>query len=250
MSQDRKRRFALRANMWTLRIARNWLRIVLTILSIYVALPIIAPTLMYIGAEGPARTIYTLYSPFCHQFGFRSIFLYGEQPFYPREAAGSGFTSFEAFADDLPLFSEFDLYTDLDTVTLPMLRALREFVGNEEMGYKMTLCARDIFIYAAILLGGFLYSIPFVRRRLRPVPLLLYIFLGLGPIGLDGFSQLLGYPPFSLWPPRETLPVFRVMTGAIFGFMTAWLGFPYLDMSMRDTQIEIEAKLRRAGIHV
>jgi len=78
--------------------------------------------------------------------------------------------------------------------------------------------------------------------------LLLYVFLGLGPIGLDGFSQLLGYPPFNLWPPRETLPVFRVLTGAIFGLMSAWLAFPYLELSMQDARRDIEAKLWRAGV--
>jgi uncharacterized membrane protein len=123
-------------------------------------------------------------------------------------------------------------------------------VGNKEMGYKMALCERDMFIYAALLLGGILYSIPRVRRRLRPVPLWLYVFLGLGPIGLDGFSQLLGYPPFELWPARETLPQFRVLTGFIFGLMTAWLGFPYLDISMQSTRRQVERKLRSAGIKI
>ena len=239
------RRLALRLNILVLRFARNWLKVVLVILSIYVALPFIAPTLMHLGATGPARVIYTVYSPFCHQFGFRSFYLFGEQPVYPRAAAESRWIPYEDMTRDLP---QFERFTPADEFTLGWSLAHKNFLGNETMGYKVALCGRDIFIYMAILAGGYIYAISFVRRRLRPVPLLLYVFLGLGPIGLDGFSQLLGYPPFNLWPPRETLPVFRVLTGAIFGFMSAWLAFPYLELSMQDARRDIEAKLWRAGV--
>lgn len=239
------RRLALRLNVLVLRFARNWLKVVLVVLSIYVALPFIAPTLMHLGATGPGRVIYTLYSPFCHQFGFRSFYLFGEQPVYPRAAAESRWLPYEYFTRDLP---QFERFTAADEFTLEWSLAHKNFLGNETMGYKVALCGRDIFIYMAILGGGFIYAIPVVRRRLRPVPLLLYAFLGLGPIGLDGFSQLLGYPPFSLWPPRETLPVFRVLTGALFGLMSAWLAFPYLELSMQDARRDIEAKLWRAGV--
>ena len=47
---------------------------------------------------------------------------------------------------------------------------------------------------------------------------------------------------------RETLPMFRVLTGATFGFMNAWLGFPYLQMSFDETRRELEDKFRRANI--
>jgi uncharacterized membrane protein len=124
------------------------------------------------------------------------------------------------------------------------------FVGNDEMGYKMTLCERDISIYTSLFIVGLIYSRPFVRRRLRPVPLLLFFWLGVLPIGIDGFSQLLGYPPANFWSPRETLPFFRVLTGTLFGAMTGWLGYPYLEMSMQDARREIEAKLAARGIIV
>ena len=67
------------------------------------------------------------------------------------------------------------------------------------------------------------------------------------PIGIDGLSQLLGYPPFNFWPARETLPAFRIVTGVLFGLMNAWLGLPYLELSMRETREQIESKLKRAG---
>jgi uncharacterized membrane protein len=78
--------------------------------------------------------------------------------------------------------------------------------------------------------------------------LYLYAILGLAPIGIDGFSQLFGYPPLNLWPPRETLPVFRVLTGAIFGLMNVWLAFPYFELSMKEQRLALEAKFKRAGI--
>ncbi len=247
MTNPDNKRFALRANIFVLRLARNWLKIALIILSIYVALPFIAPTLMRLGMEGPARAIYTIYTPFCHQLPFRTLFLYGEQPAYPRyNVPGTGLRPFEDYVVGDSRFADVDIYGfDID-----LLNAGRGFYGNEQMGYKMTLCARDIFIYLGVLSVGLVYSLPNVRRRLRPVPLWLYVFLGLGPIGLDGFSQLLSYPPFELWPVRETAPIFRVLTGAVFGVMTGWLGFPYLNESFEETRRIVENKLRRAGINI
>ena len=242
----RKQKLRLRLNIWMLKFARHWLRVALILVGIYVTLPFVAPTLMKIGAEGPARVLYTLYSPFCHQFGFRSFFLYGDQAAYPRQISGTPLAPYEAYVEDLPQFSNVpDLWNDFN---IELMTSARTFAGNETMGYKLTLCERDISIYLAIFIGGLLYTR--VRRRLRPVPLWLYIILGLGPIGLDGFSQLFGYPPFNWWPTRETLPVFRVVTGALFGFMNVWLGFPYIEMSMRDTRRELEEKLRNAGIEI
>ena len=54
----------------------------------YVGLPLLAPSLMKLGAELPANIIYRMYKPLCHQFAFRSFFLFGEQPFYPLAEAG------------------------------------------------------------------------------------------------------------------------------------------------------------------
>jgi uncharacterized membrane protein len=249
-----RRGFALRLNLLLLSLSRHWLRIASIILAVYVSLPFITPTLMKIGLTEPARVLYTLYSPFCHQYSFRTLFLYGEQPVYPRYNSGApaALTPFETYVQDLPEFAADRQVTlfgsnvgpvgDIYAFTPGFQGAAREFLGNERMGYKMTLCARDIAIYGGLLVGALIFAR--VRHRLRPVPLVIYVILGLAPIGIDGFSQLLGYPPFNLWPPRETAPAFRVVTGALFGLMNAWLGFPYL----RETVESIEEKLRNAGI--
>ncbi|HEX2978797.1 MAG TPA: glutaredoxin family protein, partial [Anaerolineaceae bacterium] len=68
---------------------------------LYVGLPMLAPVFMKVGATMPARVIYGIYSPLCHQLAFRSFFLFGEQPYYPRELAGMrGVLSYEQIAND------------------------------------------------------------------------------------------------------------------------------------------------------
>ena len=247
------------------RITRRWAEILVTILFIYVSLPFVAPTLKKVGADGAANVLYTIYSPLCHQFAFRSMFLYGEQTFYPRATAQV--ESLESFDERAARSPEFvSIYTERKRNELrsqsaevaaayqftgaaelgewnnALTLAARSFRGDEQMGYKVALCARDIAIYLAMVIGGILFL--FVRRKLRPVPLLLYALLGLGPIGLDGFSQLLSYPPFQFWEPRESIPLFRMLTGAMFGLMNVWLAFPYIEQSMRDSIRNTEATIR------
>lgn len=230
----------VRANRWVLRLSRHWLVIALVFLFLYVGLSLSTPVLMEAGAEGPANLIYTLYSPLCHQFAFRSWFFFGAQLTYPREVAGSGLASFEGYAARDPHFAGLDL----TQWTADLQLKARSFKGNAEMGYKTALCERDTAIYGTMALAGVAFI--FVRKRLRPAPVWLYVLLGLGPIGLDGFSQLLSYPPFELWPIRETLPAYRLLTGMTFGLMNIWLAFPYLEMSMRDTADAVETKLAQA----
>lgn len=260
-----RQRRARRLNIILLRLSRNWLRVVLTIVGIYAALPWVAPTLMHFGLREPAHVLYFIYGPFCHQFAFRSFFLYGDQSAYPRAVSGTTLTPYEDYIANSPEFKQAlsnwvglpgrSFFTSVDEfdpyVWSPDLQfASKDFFGDPQMGYKLTLCERDIAIYTMLLLGGLIYSIPVVRRRLRPVPIWLYVLVGIAPIGIDGFSQLLSYPPFNLWALRETEPGYRLLTGALFGIMNAWLAYPYLELSFRDTRAQLEAKLARAGIHV
>lgn len=255
----------LRLNIWLLKVSRRWLRVALVLIGLYAGLPWVAPTLMHFGLEGPAHLLYFAYGPFCHQFAFRSFFLYGEQPEYPRAISGTTLTPYEDYISRSPEFdralgnwvgqpgrSFFQTVEEFDPYrwTYELQFASKDFFGDPRMGYKTAICERDISMYTAIFVGGLIFAIPVVRRRLRPVPIWLYLLLGIAPIGIDGFSQLLGYPPFSLWAPRETSPLFRVVTGGLFGLMNAWLAFPYLQLSFDDTRRRLEAKLARAGIHV
>ena len=236
----RSLRRAARNARWVHWLSRRWLVFMLVFLFLYVGLALTAPVLMHTGHTHAADALYKLYAPLCHQFALRSWFFFGEQPAYPRAVSDTDWGTFEEYASRDPFFEGVDLYqwtADLQ------LRA-RAFRGNEEMGYKAALCQRDIAIYSAMFLFGLLFTR--VRRWLRPTPLWLYLILGLMPIGLDGFSQLFSYPPFEFWPVRETLPIFRTLTGALFGAMNGWLAFPYLEESMREISASAQRKIAHA----
>lgn len=226
--------------------ARRWLTIFNSLVGLYVVLPILAPSLMSVGLERPARLIYTLYSPMCHQMAFRSFFLFGEQAAYPRELAGvAHITPFEAYAHTLP---EFEGIPADDWVSF--FAAARRFVGNMEMGYKLALCERDIAIFGALLVGGLAYGVARRRWNITALPIVWFAIIGMGPIALDGFSQLLGYYGLTIpWiaeyiPLRESTPFLRTATGAWFGLCVAWLALPQLDAGVRDLTPPAPAGLR------
>lgn len=242
---QKQKSFAYKSKRFALGIARHWLQIALVFIGTYALLPWLAPTLMHWGFSAPANAIYTMYSPMCHQFAFRSIFLYGEQAFYPRESVGTDLRPYEAYATEI---DGLNAGTYFNEFTPDFFLPARAFRGNEQMGYKAAMCARDVSIYFALFLGGLIYAIPYIRRRLRPLPLWMYVIAGLGPIGLDGFSQLFGYFPFSWWAVRETAPFFRVTTGLMFGLMTAWLIYPYLERNFWEMKREIIDQLYAHGL--
>jgi len=215
-----------RAMYW---ISRHYLAILNIMMLFYFGLPILAPVLMNAGATGPANVIYTIYKPLCHQFGFRSFFLFGEQAYYPLE---------EAHVQGVITFDQATGLEDLRNPVGTARFAARQFTGNKSMGYKMALCERDMAIYSAIFLFGIVYSV--TGRRIKSLHWMLWILIGMGPIGLDGFSQLFSQMEWS-WlaqflPYRESIPFLRVFTGALFGFATAWFAYPSMEESMDETR--------------
>jgi uncharacterized membrane protein/thiol-disulfide isomerase/thioredoxin len=198
-------------------------------LLLYAGLPFLAPVLLKAGFQGPANVIYTIYRPLCHQLAFRSWFIYGEQPFYPRSLAGvEGVITYESIMGE----DEIDL------------RAAQHFNGNEVLGYKVALCQRDTAIYASMLLFALVFIIS--GRKIKSLPWYIWLVLGIVPIGLDGTSQLPGLVnSLPAWLPiRESTPVLRTITGSLFGFMTAWYLFPLIEESMRETKLVLEEKIK------
>jgi uncharacterized membrane protein len=196
---------------------------------LFAGLPFLAPVLMKVGATGPAKIIYKIYSPLCHQLAFRSWFLFGEQAAYPRALANvSGQISFEQ-ATGLPGQDVLDA---------------RAFLGNDTLGYKVAFCERDVAIYGAILIFGLIFSA--AGRKIKSIPWYLWILIGIVPIGIDGFSQIPSLLSVTMpaWIPiRESTPFLRTLTGFLFGFTTAWYGFPYIEESMRDTRRLLSQKI-------
>ena len=211
------------ASLW---LSRHYLAIFNIVIFIYLAIPFLAPVLMKVGADAPAGVIYKAYSFVCHQLAFRSWFLFGEQAVYPRAEAGiAGVMSFQQA-------------TGMDGGDL---LAARAFVGNEQLGYKVALCERDVAIYGGILLFGILYAV--LNRRIKSIHWAIWIIFGILPIALDGVSQLISQPPISLIPFRESTPMLRTLTGFLFGFLTAWFGYPFVEESMKENRKYLEAKL-------
>jgi len=210
-------------------ISKHYLALFNVVMLFYFGLPLLAPVLMNAGATGPANVIYTIYKPLCHQFGFRSFYLFGEQAYYPLE---------EAHVDNVISFGEATGIQDLRNPAGYGRYEAREFTGNETVGYKMALCERDMAIYSAIFLFGILYAVS--GRKIKSLHWLLWILIGMGPIGLDGFSQLFSQMEWTwlsgILPYRESIPLFRVLTGALFGFTTAWFAYPSIEESMSETR--------------
>ncbi|MBP8002339.1 MAG: DUF2085 domain-containing protein [Chloroflexi bacterium] len=250
----RTRTMVIMIDRFVLWLSRHWLGVFNGAAALYVGLPILAPILMNIGATGPAKAIYVAYSPMCHQMAFRSFFLFGEQSAYPRELAGTEMVPFESYTPEL---AEFQGIAATDSGRF--FAAARAFLGNEQMGYKMALCERDIGIYLFVLLGGLVYAVLRRQRRIKPLPIMAFIILGMGPIGLDGFSQLFGYmfqgsetglTAFiaNILVLRESTPLLRSLTGAWFGLTLVWLAYPHVNEGMKETEMELQEKLSKARL--
>ncbi len=152
--------------------------------------------------------IYKVYSPLCHQWAFRSFFLFGEQPYYPHAAANMrGVLTFEQVSG----------ITDLND---PGRLQARLFEGDPVLGYKVAICERDVAIWGAMALFGLIFAV--TGRKLPKMHWIIWILVGCLPIGLDGFSQLFSQIPStfiqSLLPYRESTPLLRNLTG-----LTVWL---------------------------
>ncbi|GAC1324380.1 MAG: hypothetical protein NVSMB2_22480 [Chloroflexota bacterium] len=185
-----------RVSRWFEAIVAHWLAALNTALGVLIAGAFAAPVLAAAGLTNAATNLYALYHLTCHQWGFRSFFLFGAptQPLtiYSRDdLAGRGVDPFG-------------------------------FVGNNSLGWKMAMCERDIAIYAALLTVSLLYS-----RRAATLPTLhplAFVALAL-PMAADGFTQLFGW--------RESTWALRVLTGALFGIGCAWFVLPTLDAMIR-----------------
>lgn len=210
-------------------LSKHYLALFNIFIGIYLGMAFIAPVLMKIGATTPASWIYKVYGSMCHELAFRSWFLFGEQPIYPRSTAGvEGYITYSEATN----LNENDLWE------------ARSFVGNQIMGYKVSLCQRDVAIYSGILAFGLLFAL--TRRRIKAIHWIAWLLLGIAPIGIDGLSQLISQlPVLNLFPYRESTPILRSLTGGLFGFMTAWFGYPIVEESMKDTRMYLNSKQKR-----
>ncbi len=176
---------------------------------VFVGLILITPLLAF---EHDVDTLYSVFSTTCHQKMSRSLCLFsGSEGYW--------------IADCTTQTGEF--------VTERVDRTLIRVESRDGIGYKMPVCARDIGLYAAMLLGGIAY--PLARRiedrELYPA---IFLVIALIPIGLDGGVQLvseIGLLPFVY----ESTNTIRLFTGAIAGFAASFYAIPLLvNMASKD----------------
>ncbi len=219
------RRFIILVDRMTIMFSRHWLLLINAVLFIFIALPMLAPVLMYFGYTGPAELIYTAYKLTCHQLAFRTYFFFGEQPVY----------TIDQLRASLGVRGEDALYWS-------------SFLGNGQLGYKMAWCERNTAIYTSIFVGGLAFGL--VRSSLRPLDWRVYLAF-IAPMAIDGFWQLFTSPTYILpfLPEHESTWLLRTITGALFGIGSVWLIYPYLQEAMQDVNVQAKEQLRRALAH-
>lgn len=203
----RTRDLVIFADRAIFKLAKHWLALANLFWGLYVGLPLLAPVLMDAGWTFPAKVIYTIYRPACHQRPERSYFIGGPEIIYtPEELETAG--------------------VDLD----PLARD----IGNEAVGWKVAFCERDVAIYGAILVTGLAYAA--VRRRLQDWRMSFrYFALFLVPMGIDGLLQLFGL--------YESTWLRRTLTGVIFGVGGVFFAYPYLEEGFTDIRRTLSSKL-------
>lgn len=142
----------------------QWFGALVATLLVWVSLPWVAPLLMEWGWELPAKGLYWFYSFQCHQLPQRSFFLFGSAPMHGLSGLASA------------------------GVDISDPWALRQFVGNSAMGYKVAWSDRIVSMHTSLPLMALVWW-P-MRRRLRPLPWWGFV-LFLLPMALDGGSHFI-----------------------------------------------------------
>jgi uncharacterized membrane protein len=146
--------------------------------------------------DGSAPFMYAAFAPTCHQLTSRSNCLFVSK-------TDGSYSLGDCMRSDALSYTRADVVETAAAV-----------------GYKLPVCARDVAIYLAMLLGAL--ALPFVRRvesDLWPNKWLLVAVCV--PIAIDGFSQLFGM--------RESSNMLREVTGAIVGFALPFYIVPMLN---------------------
>jgi uncharacterized membrane protein len=207
-------------------IGDHWFGTFLITYGLWVFTPFLAPIFMHAGWTDAGKAIYFIYSFFCHQLPERSFFFFGEKSMY-----------------SLP-----EIQTVWQNTLNPMI--LRQFTGNEMMGWKVAWSDRMISFYTSVWLFVIVWY-PF-RRNIKAIPWWGFVFLLL-PILLDGVTHAVsdfagigqGFRDTNAWLAAMTSNSFpasfyggdalgsfnsimRFITGVLAGFGIVWFSFPYI----------------------
>ncbi len=214
-----RQRWADRLNRGVFWLARHWLAVFNVLVGLFLGGALLPPVLLEFGLSGVADVFYALYRPLCHQYPFRSWFLFGPQLAYPLTAP----------------------------VRVSEMRALQSFIGDVHTGYKVAICQRDVGIYGFMLLAGLVYGVLRRRKTIQPWPMWRYFAFGILPMMLDGGIQWISYAAWLFFPglisiPFETTPLMRALTGALFGLGIVAAAYPYLNEYFEDVRRVLHRK--------
>lgn len=198
--------FAAFVDSAVLGLARHWLALLTIFWGLYTGLPLLAPILMNIGWTGPARVIYAVYRPACHQRPDRSYFIGGPHVVYSTQELARAGVDVDPFARD---------------------------IGNERVGWKVAFCERDVAIYGSLFVAGLAYAV-LRRRRGRWLMRFRIYLLFLVPMAIDGGLQLIGL--------HESNWLLRSITGGIFGFGSVLFAYPYLEDGFAEVRRGLSVK--------
>ncbi|RLG68289.1 MAG: hypothetical protein DRO11_09265 [Methanobacteriota archaeon] len=198
---------------------KSYAPLIMVVIFLYLLFSFLAPIAMKVGLPTIGKFIYRSYSNVCHQYIYRSLFLFGEQPFYPVSPTNELLTYQEEFG-----------------ITVGDEKAARNIIGNSHAGYKVAICQRDIAIYGALLIFAIFFWIS--KRRIRKIPFWVWVLLAVVPIGVDGFWQFFSSieSNFFVNLEHESTPVLRFITGGMFGYFTGWYLLPAIEDSYQDEE--------------
>lgn len=208
-------------NSFGLSLSKYYPIIISFIILLFLGGSVLAPFMAIKGKNNAANALYRFYGIFCHQLAFRSFFIEGEQPYYPRELAN--IKKVKTYEEEFN-----DPFLDLQKA--------RAIVGSSISGYKIALCERDVAIYLSLALAGIVFQLS--KKKIKSIPWYIWFLIALIPIAIDGFSQLPGLSSgWPTWvPKRESTPFLRVLTGSLFGGGTGWYMFPQMEESLSETR--------------
>ena len=194
------------------KIAKYITEIMVGFLILYAFLPFLSPILFSNNSQSKiASGIQHIYSNFCHQRPQSSIFLFG--------------------GEDSQYFYTLDELKDLDVVPKDSnMSSGAGYWGNEEIGYKVAFCIRDVGIYFALGFFGLLLVL-FMNLKKKTIKVhWVFILLFMLPMVFDGIIQIFVMLFAPSWIPDWYLVSMlkKFVTGFLFGVGAALLIFPNL----------------------
>lgn len=207
-------------------IGSHWFETFLIVYGLWVLAPFLAPFFMHFGWTGAGKVVYFIYSFFCHQLPERSFFLFGGKSMY----------------------SLAEIQSVWQNTANPLV--LRQFTGNEAMGWKIAWSDRMISFYTSVWLFA-LVAYP-MRRSIKTLPWWGFLLLLL-PIAVDGVTHAIsdlagigiGFRDTNMWLAALTNDQFsaafyvgdalgsfnslaRFISGVLAGLGIVWFVFPYI----------------------